>query len=65
MSMMCVAMICACATLCLGDAERGNDFDEQRKGYWPRRECSAYQVAGNDLPDDIRAALNVFGFNVT
>lgn len=34
-------------TLLLSVVERGLAFDRLRKTYWPRRECSAYQLSAN------------------
>lgn len=48
----------------LSDSERATGFDQLRKNYWPRRECSAYQVTAGGLSADTTKALEVYGFTV-
>ncbi|MCW8962450.1 MAG: 4-phosphoerythronate dehydrogenase PdxB [Gammaproteobacteria bacterium] len=51
-------------TFGLPDVDRGEAFDQLRKGYAPRRECSAYQVEAGSLNDADIKALTTFEFAI-
>lgn len=44
--------------------DRGRAFDQLRKQYRPRRECSAYRVIGAAEGAQVQSALNAFGFQI-
>lgn len=50
------------ATFDLTDTARGETFDRLRKGYAPRRECSAYQVEAGSMDEANIKALTAFEF---
>jgi len=43
---------------------RGEAFDQLRKGYAARRECTAYRVDGGSMSDEKLKALTAFGFSI-
>jgi len=49
-------------TFGLTDVGRGEAFDQLRKTYAPRRECTAYQVKAGSVSDAGIKALTTFGF---
>ena len=52
------------AILQMPDNERGAAFDRLRKEYPSRRECSAYEVTGQGLADEVTSMLRAFDFEL-